>query len=85
MDNDIKFLIKMLIVVIIIFGLTAIMMRSCENRISTEKYGDGICEKCGGHYVYSQAVGHQYDTYYIYICDQCGHLIEVNTYYEGNN
>lgn len=44
------------------------------------KYNGGICTKCGGHYIYEQAIGHQADTDYIYICDKCGHMIEVDSY-----
>ena len=44
------------------------------------KYNGGICTKCGGRYIYQQAIGHQVDTDYIYICDKCGHMIELDSY-----
>lgn len=46
---------------------------------SERRYNSGVC-KCGGNYVYSQAIGHQYDTDYIYICDKCGSMVEIETY-----
>ena len=46
-----------------------------------KKWNNGICSKCGGTYTYQQAIGHHCDTNYIYICDSCGKLIEVDTYY----
>lgn len=39
-------------------------------------WNNGYCE-CGGHWVYEQAVGHQYGTSYMYKCDSCGKRIEV--------
>lgn len=44
------------------------------------KYNGGICTECGGRYVYEQAVAHRMDTDYIYICDKCGNMIELDSY-----
>ena len=41
-------------------------------------YNNGICPQCGGNYVYQQAVGHRYITSYIYQCDKCGKIIEID-------
>ncbi len=65
--GEIGILILILIVVLII-------SRAC----SAVRYNNGICQLCGGHYVYQQAVGHNYTTDYIYRCDKCGHVIEVD-------
>lgn len=48
---------------------------------SADKYNNGVCEACGGQYVYQQAVGHRYSTEYIYICDKCGHMIKIDNFY----
>ena len=50
------------------------------NIISDAQYNDGICS-CGGTFQYEQAVGHRYNTYYLYICDKCGRTIETSQYY----
>jgi len=42
-----------------------------------EKYNDGYC-KCGGNWVYTQAVGHNVSTGYIYVCDKCGDVVELD-------
>ena len=52
-----------------------IISRGC----STARYNNGICPRCGGKYVYQQAVGHEYFTHYIYRCEKCGNVIEVDT------
>lgn len=44
------------------------------------KYNGGICTECGGRYIYEQAVAHRMDTDYIYICDKCGNMIELDSY-----
>lgn len=60
----------LILILIVIF----IISRAC----SSARYNNGICKICGGHYVYQQAVGHRYETNYIYRCDKCGHTIEVD-------
>lgn len=43
------------------------------------RYNNGICSECNvGHYVYSEAVGHQLGSTYIYTCDSCGRKIEIS-------
>ena len=71
------------IVFLIFIIIICVFIRSCA---SDTIYNNGICTYCGGHYIYSQAVGHRHTTNYIYICDKCGHTIEVSQHYrEGNN
>lgn len=64
-----------ILIIILIFLL---FIRSCS---SSTAYNDGVCSYCGGTYVFKETVGHKYFTNYIYICDNCGKLIEVDTYY----
>lgn len=41
------------------------------------QHNHGIC-KCGGQYEFVQAVGHKFSTSYIYKCNKCGKIIEVD-------
>ena len=72
--GEISILILILIVIFVI-------SRAC----SAVRYNNGICKICGGHYVYQQAVGHRYETNYIYRCDKCGHTIEVDDVFPDEN
>jgi len=72
-------MIVFLIILVIVFSLAYIGVKLNE-REDEKKYNGGICPKCGGHYIYEQAVAHQYDTDYIYICDICGDMIELDSY-----
>lgn len=42
-------------------------------------WNDGY-HSCGGKWEYVQAVGHQYDSDYIYKCDRCGDIEEFDIY-----
>lgn len=48
---------------------------------SSNAYNNGICKICGGNYKFYQAIGHKYTTNYLYKCEKCGNIIEVNQYY----
>ena len=61
------------IAIFIIFSFIA-------NIAGSIQYNDGICS-CGGTFKYEQAVGHRYNTTYLYICDKCGRTIEIPDYY----
>ena len=45
---------------------------------SKNHWNNGRCPKCNTEWRYVQAVGHQYTTGYIYVCDTCGDKIETN-------
>ena len=64
-------------ILLIILAIIFLISKGC----SATRYNNGICTNCGGHYVYQEAVGHRYETYYLYRCDKCGDLIEINTFY----
>lgn len=68
-----------LLILILVFFLACISVK-CDRKEDKLKYNDGICTECGGHYIYEQAVSHMYDTDYIYICDKCGDMIELDSY-----
>jgi hypothetical protein len=56
-----------------------------ETKKDIKLYNNGICSKCGGTYEYSQAIGHKYETNYIYICNSCNNLIETDHYYREDD
>jgi len=64
--------------ILLLLIFLCLIINSCQ---SSNLYNDGICSTCGGHYEYSNAVGHKYITNYIYICDKCGRSIEVDRKY----
>lgn len=72
--KEILVVIGMLCVGLILVG----GIRSCMKHVDKNEYNDGICQKCGGHLEYEQAVGHQYFTTYMYKCENCGKRIELN-------
>ena len=72
-------MIGLLVTLIIVLSLACIGVKLNE-REDEKKYNGGICPKCGGHYIYEQTVAHRYDTDYIYICDKCGYMIELESY-----
>lgn len=63
-------------ILLIICVLFFIIMEITNNN----QYNDGICS-CGGTFKYEQAVGHRYETRYLYVCDKCGRAIEISQYY----
>jgi len=66
------FLIALLILALVVFILAFITLKASEST-----YNNGVCEKCGGHYVYVDCGGGR-AVVYVYKCDTCGHLIETN-------
>ena len=39
--------------------------------INATGWNNGYCS-CGGKWIYQQAIGHRYETVYLYECDNCG-------------
>lgn len=71
------------IIFIFILCLTEYLKDKSIDNNSMKTYNNGICIICGGQYKFLQAVGHHYNTYYIYKCDQCGELVETNIYFHN--
>lgn len=69
-DTPWEFIALLILLIIIVF-----FIESCA---SNNIYNNGICKICGGNYKFYQAVGHHYTTNYLYECDKCGNIIEVN-------
>lgn len=55
---------------LIIIAILLVILFICHC-VNADKWNDGHCS-CGGNWVYQQAVGHRYETYYLYECDKCG-------------
>lgn len=62
--------------IVIIVGL---VWYKADNNTVIKRYNNGICRDCGGEYKYDQAVGHYRSTTYIYKCNKCGNIIELDS------
>lgn len=69
-----------LILIIAIIGIVIFFISITVIRIISHKpqHSNGICTECGSQYEFVQAVGHKYDTSYIYKCNKCGKIIETD-------
>lgn len=62
-------------VVTVIGIIIAIFIILICHAMNDTEWNNGYCS-CGGNWVYQQAVGHRYDTMYLYECDKCGKTYE---------
>lgn len=82
MKEFIKDIIKAfawLLLIVVILGIIC-FFEIKDAEYQEERWNDGICEKCGGHYhlVTAYTKGRQSDpVYYIYECDECGNKLEL--------
>lgn len=76
-DEGLTDTIAIIIVIVMVFAIMAILQNITEKR-DIKKWNNGICTECGGKYEYLEAVGHKYDTDFIYRCNQCGKIIELD-------
>lgn len=60
--------------IIILFVIIAVICIISDK----PQHNNGICTECGGQYEFVQAVGHKFDTSYIYKCNECGKIIETD-------
>ena len=78
--------LDLIITVMVMFGLLiggAFALNSCLKEADIadlEAWNGGYHEDCGGRWEYEQAIGHRYDTNYIYVCDKCGMLHEFENF-----
>lgn len=68
-ETGIRLLIIAILLVIVFICIC------CQNN----EYNNGVHKGCGGHLVYQQAVGHKYQTSYIFKCDKCGEILEFDS------
>ena len=82
MKEFVKDTIKVLawvLLIVVILGIIC-FFEIKDKEYQEERWNNGICEKCGGHYhlVTAYTKGKDgYNTYYIYECDECGHKLEL--------
>jgi hypothetical protein len=67
----------MYIVILLSIAILKALIIFIYNKISDILHWHHGCCKCGGSWIYQQAVGHKDCTHYIYICPKCGKIIEV--------
>lgn len=82
--SDFYDIVSELIATVVILGLVigvVFLLNSCSESEDTKAWNGGYHEDCGGRWEYDQAVGHRYDTDYIYVCDKCGMRHEFETYF----
>lgn len=72
-----EIIIPILIVIFLIL-LFSVGMDKAAIKHDDKLWNGGHCDICDGAWEYEQAVGHMYQTTYIYICDKCGKRIELN-------
>lgn len=66
-------IVSILLCAALFFGAYA-----CETKHDEKLWNNGRCDVCGGTWNYEQAVGHRYETSYIYVCNECGKRIEIS-------
>ena len=69
----IAIIVTILLCAALFFGVSKISEKQDE-----KCWNNGRCDVCGGTWNYEQAVGHKYETSYIYVCDNCGKRIEIS-------
>lgn len=57
-------------VYLILIGMLLVLL-FISRMINATEWNNGYCS-CGGKWIYQQAVGHRYETTYLYECDNCG-------------
>ena len=82
MDEIIAEIIAVVVVFVLLIG-GAFLLDSCAKEADIEAWNGGYHEDCGGRWEYEQAIGHRYDTDYMYVCDKCGMRHEFDNYLNG--
>ncbi len=77
MKDDLTYIIS-IIVAILLFAAFFFGIYTIETKHEDKLWNNGRCDVCGGVWNYEQAVGHRYETSYIYVCDGCGKRIEIS-------
>lgn len=76
MEGRVRCIIAILVAAVILLA-TLFAIHDGEG---IREYNGGVCKQCGGHYVYQQTFATHYFTYYVYICDHCGLMIQTGKY-----
>lgn len=76
--DTIKVLAWVLLIVVILGIICLFEIKDAEYQ--EERWNNGICENCGGHYhlVTAYTKGKYSEvTYYVYECDECGNKLKL--------
>lgn len=65
--------------ILITMGILIAILFVCRV-VDASGWNGGYCS-CGGKWRYQQAVGHRYETMYLYECDKCGKAKEFYSKY----
>ena len=76
MDKEVRYIVVVVVAII----LLVMVVFAFHDGEGVGNYNNGICKECGGHYSYQQAICSAYFRYYVYICDECGNMIETGQY-----
>lgn len=69
LEEALKFIGMVVLIIVIVVGMVFADNKAWNNGICVE------CEK--GHYQYKEAIGHKLSSSFLYECDNCGHMIEL--------
>ncbi len=69
-------LITIILTFVLVFGLV-FGINTLQEVSDETAWNHGKCNNCGYPWEYEQAVGHRYDTSYIYVCKKCHKRIEL--------
>lgn len=78
--EDITWILKVVFIGIITIIVLLLGVSYFSYKEDTKIWNNGYCT-CGGKWEYQQAIGHQYNTAYIYKCDECGKIVELSNVY----
>ena len=78
--DSIDIFLAISVIIAVGFFIAAVFASNYHEKKELEMWNNGYCT-CGGHWVYEQAVGHKYETGFLYYCDSCNNYIEVNKKY----
>ncbi len=76
MDSLDKIIISIFVTVGVIFVLAIVSAIGLTIQ-ETKHYNNGVCIECGGRYSFYQAIGHKDCTTYLYRCNKCGDMVEM--------
>lgn len=77
MKDGLEYIIAIIITVLLVVALFFGEYKTQEKH-DEKCWNNGHCDACGGTWNYEQAVGHKYETSYIYVCNSCGKRIEIS-------
>lgn len=63
--------------------IVIIMCVTCSSNVQRADYEseyNGVCPNCEGTLIYQQAIGHKDSTAYIFKCEKCNNLYEIDSH-----